>query len=131
MPRTTQRFEEFGDLLFTLVNIARWLQINPEEALRAFNRKFVARFAAAERLAVAAGHRMRDLPVEAQDRYWHAGQAAGAGNVMRDCVLRNYWFLAPRRIQHAYPITGHAPPAWMARDLPALANIWITMGEAR
>jgi tetrapyrrole methylase family protein/MazG family protein len=65
------RFEEFGDLLFTLVNIARWLGINPEEALRAFNRKFVARFAAAERLAVAAGHRMRDLPVEEQDRYWN------------------------------------------------------------
>ena len=70
------RFEEFGDLLFTLVNIARWLGITPEEALRAFNRKFIARFAAAERLAVAAGHRMRDLPVAAQDRYWTLAKQA-------------------------------------------------------
>jgi tetrapyrrole methylase family protein/MazG family protein len=69
-----ERFEEFGDLLFTLVNIARWLKINPEEALRAFNRKFIARYAAAERLAVADGHRMRALPVEAQDRYWQAAK---------------------------------------------------------
>ncbi len=69
-----ERFEEFGDLLFTLVNIARWLKINPEEALRAFNRKFIARYAAAERLAVADGHRMRALPVEEQDRYWQAAK---------------------------------------------------------
>lgn len=65
------RFEEFGDLLFTLVNIARWWGITPEDALRAFNRKFIARFAAAEHLAVGAGHRMRDLPVEVQDHYWN------------------------------------------------------------
>ncbi len=74
-----ERFEEFGDLLFTLVNIARWLKINPEEALRAFNRKFVTRFAAAERLAVADGHRMRDLPVETQDRYWQVAKQQERG----------------------------------------------------
>ena len=46
-----QREEEFGDVLFSLANVARWLKIDPEAALRAANHKFRARFREVERLA--------------------------------------------------------------------------------
>ena len=39
-----EREEEFGDVLFSLANVARWLKIDPEAALRAANHKFRARF---------------------------------------------------------------------------------------
>ncbi|HMA37337.1 MAG TPA: nucleoside triphosphate pyrophosphohydrolase [Chloroflexia bacterium] len=70
------RQEELGDLLFTLVNIGRWWGVNLEETLRATNRKFIRRFAAMERLAVAAGRPLRGLPVAEMDRYWQAAKRA-------------------------------------------------------
>ncbi len=70
------RTEEFGDLLFTLVNVARWWDLNPEAVLRAANRKFIRRFAGMERLARAAGHRLADLPVAEQETYWQAAKQA-------------------------------------------------------
>ncbi|MDQ2805928.1 MAG: nucleoside triphosphate pyrophosphohydrolase, partial [Chloroflexota bacterium] len=77
------RAEEFGDLLFTLVNVARWWGLNPEAVLRAANRKFIHRFARMERLAHAAGHRLADLPVAQQEPYWQAAKQAerAAGNM--------------------------------------------------
>jgi MazG family protein len=61
---------ELGDLLFTVVNVARRLNVDPELALRATNARFVSRVERAEELAAAAGERWSALPLEEQDRYY-------------------------------------------------------------
>jgi MazG family protein len=60
---------EVGDLLFTVVNLARRLNVDPELALRATNARFVARVERAEALAAAAGETWASLPLEEQDRW--------------------------------------------------------------
>ena len=62
--------EEFGDLLFSLVNFARFAGINPEEALERTNRKFISRFAYLETAATVAGQRLADLSLAEMDVYW-------------------------------------------------------------
>ena len=62
--------QEVGDLLFTVVNVARRLNVDPELALRGTNARFVARVERAEELAAAAGERWSGLPLEEQDRYY-------------------------------------------------------------
>lgn len=64
------RFAELGDLLFALVNLARWLGIDAEAALRAATARFAARFQEMERLAAARGVELGDLPLAAQDALW-------------------------------------------------------------
>ncbi|GAA4366573.1 nucleoside triphosphate pyrophosphohydrolase [Hymenobacter saemangeumensis] len=61
---------EFGDLLFSLVNFARFAGINPEEALERTNRKFISRFQYLEAAATADGHRLADLTLTQMDVYW-------------------------------------------------------------
>ena len=61
---------ELGDLLFTVVNLARRLNVDPELALRATNTRFVTRIERAEELADAQGERWNELPLEDQDRYY-------------------------------------------------------------
>jgi MazG family protein len=61
---------EVGDLLFTVVNLARRLNVDPELALRATNRRFVERVERAEQLAEARGEQWRELPLAEQDRYY-------------------------------------------------------------
>jgi len=61
---------EFGDLLFSLVNFARFAGINPEEALERTNRKFISRFQHLEAAAAADGHRLADLTLAQMDVYW-------------------------------------------------------------
>ena len=61
---------EVGDLLFTVVNLARRLNVDPELALRATNTRFVTRVERAEELADAQGERWSELPLEDQDRYY-------------------------------------------------------------
>ncbi len=63
-------FSEVGDLLFTVANVARKLNVDPELALRATTHRFVQRVEAAERIADGAGDRWTDLDLEAQDRYY-------------------------------------------------------------
>ncbi len=73
--------EEFGDLLFSLVNFARFAGINPEESLERTNRKFINRFQYLETAAAAAGHRLADLTLSQMDAYWEEAKrqlAAGA-----------------------------------------------------
>ena len=67
--------EEFGDLLFVLVNVARWRGIEAEAAVRAANAKFRRRFASVERAAAARGVALRDLDFEALDALWDAAKA--------------------------------------------------------
>ena len=69
-----EREAEFGDLLFTMVNVARKLGINPEDALRAATGRFGARFRIMEQAARADGRRINDLPMDELDRYWEAAK---------------------------------------------------------
>jgi len=61
---------EVGDLLFTVVNLARWLNVDPELALRRTNGRFVRRVERAEEIAAARGQTWTALPLEEQDRYY-------------------------------------------------------------
>jgi len=70
-----ERTEEFGDLLFVLVNVARRRGIEAEAAVRAANQKFRRRFASVERAAAAQGVALRDLDFAALDALWDAAKA--------------------------------------------------------
>ena len=61
---------EIGDLLFTAVNVARRLNVDPELALRASSRRFVERVERAAELAGKEGHDWRSLDLEKQDSYY-------------------------------------------------------------
>ncbi len=65
---------EFGDILFALVNLARWLKIDPEAALRAANARFKRRFAYVEAGARAQGRAMKDMTLEEMDALWEEGK---------------------------------------------------------
>jgi tetrapyrrole methylase family protein / MazG family protein len=71
------REAEFGDLLFTMVNVARKLGINAEDALRGTTGRFEARFRMMEQAARVDGRALRDLPIEELDRYWEAAKRNG------------------------------------------------------
>ncbi|MEA2653512.1 MAG: tetrapyrrole methylase family protein / MazG family protein [Chloroflexota bacterium] len=70
-----ERAEEFGDLLFVLVNVARRRGIEAEAAVRSANAKFKRRFASVERGAAAQGVALRDLDFAALDALWDAAKA--------------------------------------------------------
>ena len=61
---------EFGDLIFSLVNYARWLKINPDDALERTNIKFKKRFEAIEEYAKNQGKKMNDMTLEEMDVIW-------------------------------------------------------------
>ncbi len=61
---------EIGDLLFTLVNLARHLDVDPETALRQANDRFEQRFRTAERMAAAEGRRLREMTAKELDELW-------------------------------------------------------------
>lgn len=62
--------EEFGDLLFSLVNYARFLNIDPETALERTNQKFSRRFRYLEEAAQQAGKKLKDMSLAEMDKYW-------------------------------------------------------------
>jgi XTP/dITP diphosphohydrolase len=67
-----QRAEgEFGDLLFSLVNYARFIDINPETALERTNKKFIKRFQYLEERAKANGKALADMTLSEMDVYWN------------------------------------------------------------
>jgi tetrapyrrole methylase family protein/MazG family protein len=63
--------DELGDVLFTIVNVARFLKINPEEALRKTINRFIDRFQYIEEQAGAAGRSLQALTLEEMDAYWN------------------------------------------------------------
>ena len=65
-----KREEEFGDLLFALVNYARKAGINPDDALTGTNRKFIERFQFIEDAARKENRLLEDLSLEEMDAYW-------------------------------------------------------------
>jgi tetrapyrrole methylase family protein/MazG family protein len=68
------REDEVGDLLFAVVNWARWLEVEPESALRRANARFAERFARVESAAQALGKEMRALSLEELDQLWEAAK---------------------------------------------------------
>ena len=63
--------QEFGDVLFALINYARFCNINPEEALNKTNRKFINRFTKMEELIKKDAKTLGDLPLKELDVYWN------------------------------------------------------------
>ena len=63
--------DEFGDLLFSLVNYARFLQVDPEAALERTNRKFIYRFQQMETIVAKEGKSLADLSLEEMDTIWN------------------------------------------------------------
>lgn len=61
---------EFGDLLFSLVNYARFLDLDPEEALERTNKKFIKRFQFIEREAGKQGKQLSDMTLKEMDKLW-------------------------------------------------------------
>ena len=62
--------DELGDLLFVCVNLARFMKVNPEQALKRTNRKFEMRFRAIEEILAAEGRDMDEESLEALDAIW-------------------------------------------------------------
>ena len=77
-----ERRDEFGDLLFVMANVARWLDLNAEEALRMANRKFARRFAGVERLARAQDRDVSAMTLAEMDLLWDQvkSEEQGAGS---------------------------------------------------
>jgi MazG family protein len=67
---TSQAALEFGDILFTLANVARWARIHPETALVAAINKFTIRFKSMEAAAAAQGRKLSDVPRDEMERMW-------------------------------------------------------------
>lgn len=63
--------EEFGDLLFSLVNLARFLNIDAENALEVTNKKFIRRFTQMEAKALAAGKDLNNMTLQEMDAIWN------------------------------------------------------------
>lgn len=63
--------EEFGDLLFSLVNYARFLQIDAETALEKTNKKFIRRFRQMEQLAREKGKNLNEMELAEMDEIWN------------------------------------------------------------
>jgi MazG family protein len=64
--------EEFGDLVFSLINYARFLQIDPENSLEGTNKKFITRFMQMEKHALVAGKNLSDMNLEEMDAIWNS-----------------------------------------------------------
>ena len=68
---------EFGDLLFSLINYARHMGINPENALEKTNKKFINRFTYLEEKVTEKELKLQDLSLEEMDVYWNEAKAKG------------------------------------------------------
>lgn len=68
--------EELGDLLFSAVNVARFLQIDPEDALHHSCEKFIARFAHLEKSAIEQGRALEDMSLSEMDNLYEEAKSA-------------------------------------------------------
>jgi XTP/dITP diphosphohydrolase len=69
--------QEFGDLLFSLINYARHLNINPENALERTNKKFIRRFTHLEKRAKENERQLQDMSLTEMDVYWDEAKKMG------------------------------------------------------
>jgi MazG family protein len=74
---------ELGDLLFTMVNLARFLKVDPEQALRRANARFRERFAYIEQQLEASGKTMAQTSLEELEKLWQEGKALKANSSSR------------------------------------------------
>jgi tetrapyrrole methylase family protein/MazG family protein len=72
-----EHLHELGDTLFALVNLGRWLKLDPEEALRAANRRWIARYERVEALAASRGVDLAALDLAGKDELWDEVKASG------------------------------------------------------
>jgi XTP/dITP diphosphohydrolase len=63
--------DEFGDVMFALINYARFNNINPEDALERTNKKFIKRFQYMEQKITEQGKQLSDCKLEEMDKYWN------------------------------------------------------------
>jgi XTP/dITP diphosphohydrolase len=75
LPDQTRASEEFGDLLFSLINYARFANINPEEALERTNKKFIKRFQYLESETAKAGKTLSEMTLAEMDLYWNKAKS--------------------------------------------------------
>ncbi|HYR60493.1 MAG TPA: nucleoside triphosphate pyrophosphohydrolase, partial [Nitrospiraceae bacterium] len=75
--RQTQIVAEFGDVVFSLVNLARFIKVNPEDALRQAANRFVERFQFIETQATASGRTVGELSFVEMDRLWDEAKKQG------------------------------------------------------
>ena len=61
---------EFGDVLFSMINYARFLGINPDQALERTNKKFIQRFQYLEEQATSLGTSLKDMSLDEMNVYW-------------------------------------------------------------
>jgi tetrapyrrole methylase family protein/MazG family protein len=80
--------EEMGDLLFAAVNLARFLHIDPEIALKRANAKFSTRFRRMEAIAAESGRALADVPREQMEEYWEAAKRAESKASMKKAEAR-------------------------------------------
>lgn len=74
---TKQRIEdEFGDVLFSMINYSRFIDINPEDALERTNRKFIQRFKFLEERAASNGVQLSDMTLEEMEAIWQEAKSA-------------------------------------------------------
>ena len=65
---------EFGDVLFSMINYARFINVNPENALERTNKKFIKRFQFLEEAAKKEGKELSDMTLAEMDVYWNASK---------------------------------------------------------
>lgn len=70
--------EELGDLLFTMVNVGRFLEVNPEDALRKTIGKFITRFHHIEKSLNEKGADLSSTPMDEMERLWREAKGRGA-----------------------------------------------------
>ena len=63
--------EEFGDVIFSLINYARFLQVDAENALEKTNKKFIHRFTQMEQQALQSGKDLNDMTLQEMDAIWN------------------------------------------------------------
>lgn len=71
----TQVEAEMGDLLFSIINYARFLGVNPEDALERTNKKFIKRFTYIEQRAAQEGKALEELGLAQMDAWWNEAKA--------------------------------------------------------
>ena len=71
--------DEFGDLLFALINYARFININPEDALERTNKKFIRRFNFIEQKVNETGKSMHDMTLAELDVFWNEAKSMEPG----------------------------------------------------
>ncbi len=73
--KSSKMEDEFGDVLFSLINYARFLKINPENALEKTNKKFIKRFQYLETESLKDGKTLSDMSLNEMDVYWERAKS--------------------------------------------------------